>query len=221
MAVLVAGALLGGGVIVLKQMRTSQYRSDMCASIRALNAGRHDDVPVATGERSVVVIGDSYGQGSGLDDPREQSWSTLAGRQAGWTTHVDAVGSTGFTNEGYCGGQEFAARVDAALAQTPDLVIVQGGLNDDTADSAALSRQAGDLLRRLNAVPAVAVIGPPDVPARQHEAATDAVLREATKAAGRRYISMLDVPMSLLPDQLHMTPEGHEQFAALVVAAAQ
>lgn len=167
------------------------------------------------------MIGDSYSQGSGLDDPREQDWSTLAGRMAGWTTHVAAVGLTGFVNGGYCGGQEFVTRVDAALSWRPDLVIVQGGLNDDTADSATLSRQAVDLLRRLDAVPAVAVVGPPDVPKRQHEAATDAVLRHAAEAAGRRYVSMLHVRFPLLADQLHMSPEGHRQFAAQVVAAVQ
>ena len=78
-----------------------------------------------SGER-VVVIGDSWSAGLGLDRP-VQSWpSRLSGR-----IHVAGFSGSGFSAKASpCGRVSFADRAPAALRNGADLVVVEGGLND-------------------------------------------------------------------------------------------
>ena len=78
-----------------------------------------------SGER-VVVIGDSWSAGLGLDRP-VQSWpSRLPGR-----VRVAGFSGSGFSAKASpCGGVSFADRAPAALRGGADLVVIEGGLND-------------------------------------------------------------------------------------------
>lgn len=205
-----------------RQHQTAERTAASCAAVTADNAARDDRRPVTSGGPTAAVLGDSYAQGQHLDRPREQAWSTLLGQAEGWTTRVDAIGMTGFINGGYCGGQTFASRLPAVLASRPQVLVVEGGLNDYEADPADVRQAAAELLAAARAVPTVIVVGPPSAPARgDTPAAVDAALGEATAAAGRQYVSTLTAGLPYLPDRLHLTPEGHQIFADLVASAVR
>lgn len=214
---LVVAVLVVGGAAA-KLARDHARTADLCEAVTAQNVQRHDDSPVVTGGPVAVVLGDSYAQGAGLDDPRA-SWPTPLGQAHGWTTYVNAVGGTGFSNGGYCGGQDYRSRTAAVLAHRPDVVIVQGGLNDTDAGAWDERAAVAGVLADLVAVPQVIVVGPVAAPSRPDADVVDEQMRAVTEQAGRRYVSALGWPVPFSSDQLHMTPAGHPQFAQLVAAA--
>ena len=46
--------------------------------------------------------------------------------------------------------------------------------------------------------------------------AVDALLRTLSADAGVRYVSMVDLDLTYLDDQLHLTPQGHRVFGDAV-----
>lgn len=210
---------IAGGTLLWRQHQTAERTAASCAAVTADNAARDDSRPVASGGPVAVVLGDSYTQGQHLGRPREQAWSTLLGQQEGWTTYVDGIGLTGFTNGGYCGAQQYGTRAASALSRAPQTVVVEGGLNDTDASTADIETAARALLEDLRAVPQLVVVGPPPAPARPSAAQVDQALAAATAAAGRTYVSAIAWRLPYLPDQLHLTPAGHEQFAEQVATA--
>ncbi|MDX6284470.1 MAG: hypothetical protein QOH03_5541, partial [Kribbellaceae bacterium] len=103
----------------------------------------HGSKPVTNGSPTAVVLGDSYTAGQGLTD-RTQAWSTVLGRLEGWRTYAEAVSGTGLTNNGPCTKADYGSRLPQALAHHPQILVVQGGLNDTHAppgaDTDALTR---------------------------------------------------------------------------------
>src|SRR4051794_7344406 len=95
-----------------------------CDKFAAASAKRADLV-TGSGER-VVVIGDSWSAGLGLDRPVESWPSRLPGR-----IHVAGFSGSGFRAHASPRGRvSFADRAPAALSDGADLVVVEGGLND-------------------------------------------------------------------------------------------
>ena len=126
---------------------------------------------------------------------------------------VDGFGGSGFSMEASpCREVAFPLRVDRALATDPDLVVVQGGLNDFDVDPSAVRAGVEETLRRLRGHQVV-VVGPAAAPARAAGAArVDALLAEVTSAAGVPYVRTSGWRLEYLPDRLHLTSEGHEVF---------
>lgn len=176
--------------------------------------------PVSSGSPTAVVLGDSYTAGLGLHDPK-LAWSTLLGRLEGWRTYAEAVSGTGFTTDGPCEGQDYASRLPKALAHHPQVLVIQGGLND--AYSPRDSRSAGltRLLDRSSKVPRVIVVGPPAAPRVRKPALqrVDEELRAACRPPRCTYVSTLGWELRFAPDQLHLTAVGHLQFAVRVSGA--
>lgn len=193
-----------------------------CQMVTALNAARGDrSAPVTTGMGTVVVLGDSYAQGVGLPDPRNQAWPAWYGRSTRTTVWVDAVGATGIVSGGYCGGQSFATRLPEVFTHHPNHVIVQSGLNDLYVKPNVLGAATSQLLAALTATPDVSVVGP-TLPPRFDPArvrAADTTMAEATTRAGRRYVSALNWRLPWQHDQVHPTAVGHLEFAHLLVTA--
>ncbi len=133
---------------------------------------------------------------------------------------VDGFGGSGFTTEASpCRDVAFPLRVDWALATEPDLVVVQGGLNDFDVSASAVRRGA-ELTLRLLEGSRVVVVGPAAAPRRAAGAArVDALLAEVTAAAGVPYIRTAEWELDYLPDRLHLTSEGHEVFGDAVQQA--
>lgn len=192
---------------------SAQLADRRCFAVHRESVVRQPDRPVTTGGPVAVVLGDSWAAGTFLPNPRAQAWSTLIGRQKHWTTYVNAVGGTGFANPGACGGQTYGDRVPAVLALHPELVLIEGGLNDDAVAPAHETNAERAVLERLASVPTVIVVGPPKAPTRPHTAAIDRALAAGAAADQRRYISTQKWSLPLRGDRLHMTAAGHPIFA--------
>jgi acyl-CoA thioesterase I len=186
-------------------------QADRCRDIRAASEERRADGSRQEGTRT-AVIGDSWSQGSDLADPGGSWPSRLEGHVV-----VDGFGGSGFTAEASpCPGVAFPLRVGRALATDPDLVVVQGGLNDFDVSASVVREGAEQTLRRLEGQQVV-VVGPAPAPRRAAGAArVDALLAEVTAAAGVPYVSTSGWELEYLPDGLHLTPEGHAEFGDAV-----
>lgn len=163
----------------------------------------------------VVVIGDSYAAGLGLDAPGDSWPSRLHG-----TVHVAGFSGSGFSpGASRCAGVSFAARAPAAVRGGADLVVVEGGLNDhDQPDAdirAGFARLMGALQGRR-----VVVVGPPLAPAR---AATvphvDRLLAALAASYDVAYVPTSGLDLTYLDDDLHLTPAGHRAFGDAVATA--
>jgi acyl-CoA thioesterase-1 len=163
-----------------------------------------------TGER-VVVIGDSWAAGLGLDQPA-RSWPTrLEGR-----VHVAGYSGSGFSAlASPCGPVSFADRAAAAVADGADLVVVEGGLNDWDHSDSEIRAGFARLVRVLHAagVPRVVVVGPASAPSRAAAVPhLDALLADLSEGYGLDYVSTADLDLDYLGDRLHLTETGHRAF---------
>jgi acyl-CoA thioesterase-1 len=144
---------------------------------------------VAAGSQ-VLIVGDSYAQGTGASSTATQ-WTTLLAKDRGWNTVVDGIGGTGFTWGGGTDGKdgdEFSKRIaehakDDTL--TPALVILEGGQNDYRADAKDLANAVEDDVNAVRAAwpkTEVLVIGP----AAPEPLATDIERMDTSVNAGAR-----------------------------------
>lgn len=206
-------AVVAGGAWLWRE----HTQGEACEVIRA-SVERRGTAPVGSGDRVVVVMGDSYAQGWGLRDQRA-SWPTAFAREARATVRVDGFAGSGFTGSAYCDGQEFGSRAQRLARGDDELLVVQGGLNDVNADPGLIESAAVAVLETSGAE---AVVGPPPAPDRELAltAGTDAALARAAEQAGVPYVSTLAWDdLSYLPDRLHLTPESHAVFGTRVAEA--
>jgi acyl-CoA thioesterase-1 len=152
-----------------------------------------------SGER-VVVIGDSWSSGLGLDRPVHSWPSRLPGR-----IHVAGFSGTGFSaKSSECGRVSFGDRAPEALRGGADLVVVEGGLNDY--DHSRAEIKAG-------------FVGPATAPARAGKVPrVDRLLAHLSQKYGVPYVSTVDLKLPYLDDRLHLTPTGHRLFGDAVAA---
>ncbi len=142
---------------------------------------------------TVLVFGDSWTYGSAAASPA-LGYAAVVGDLAGWTTVVDGVRGSGYLTPGI-DGPDYATRIAALDPRLdPDLVIVQGSINDRR-EPAAGYRQAvdaaWDALAELLPRAQVVILGPaPQVlPVEAATARIDADLAAAAAARGWWYIS--------------------------------
>ncbi|KRF19777.1 hypothetical protein ASG90_20320 [Nocardioides sp. Soil797] len=173
----------------------------------SLASQAREAVVTGTGQR-VVVIGDSYAAGLGLDDPA-RSWP----RELNGEVHVYGFSGSGFSaHASECGTVSYADRAARAVQHGADLVVVEGGLNDIHSSDEAIRSGVRRLLTRLQDVEVV-VVGPVPAPSRMPSVAhVDDVLAQECAAAGVRFVSMIDLELDYLDGDLHLTPEGHREF---------
>lgn len=183
-----------------------------CERFAAESAARAEQVS-GSGER-VVVIGDSYSVGLGLENP-ESSWpSRLAG-----TIQVAGFSGSGFSaGDSPCGDVSFADRARAAVRGGADLVVVEGGLNDFDQSSSAVELGFGRLMASL-AGHRVVVVGPASAPSRLDAVPrVDDLLATLADRYGVPYVRTAGLGLSYLPDGLHLTPAAHRIFGDYVAA---
>lgn len=208
---LILGVLVGTSA--WQGSQADSARAERCARNQA-DSEQRARLDAGTGRR-IAVIGDSYSVGLGLDDLADSWPSRLPGR-----VHVEGFSGSGFSQgASACGRVWYAARAGRALASKPDVVVVEGGLNDFDQPSAAIAAGADDVLRRLNGV-TVVVVGPAPAPSRAGEVArVDAVLAGAAQRHGATYVSAAAWDLEYLDDRLHLTLAGHREFGDLVAAS--
>ncbi|WP_182920363.1 SGNH/GDSL hydrolase family protein [Nocardioides cavernaquae] len=212
-ALVVTGLLVGFRVSIASG--SAAEAQDRCARFAAVSNAREAGVDGASG-RAVLVIGDSWSVGLGLADP-SRSWpAQLSG---------DQVRVDGFSGSGYaatasrCAGASFAQRARQAARRDYDLVVVEGGLNDFDRPSAEVRSGVRAVLAAFEGTPVV-LVGPASAPARRRGVPRiDALLAAEAARAGARYVSTKDLALAYLPDRLHLTPEGHQQFGEFVATA--
>jgi hypothetical protein len=141
----------------------------------------------------VLIFGDSWTYGSAASLPT-LGYAYVLGERLGWTTTVDGVRGCGYLKPGLDGGSygERIAGLDPAL--DPDLVILEGSINDrrlPAAGYAAAVSAAWDALAALYPEASVVILGPaPQVlPVEAATARIDAELAELAAGRGWWYIS--------------------------------
>ena len=164
--------------------------------------------------RRVVVIGDSWSAGLGLDDPATSWPSRLPGR-----VHVAGFSGSGFSRGASpCGDESYAGRARSALRGGAGLVVVEGGLNDFDQPSGAIRAGFRKLMTALRGH-RVVVVGPADAPSRAGAVPrVDALLARLAAAYDVPYVRTSGLDLRYLPDRLHLTPAGHRAFGDAVAA---
>jgi lysophospholipase L1-like esterase len=113
---------------------------------------------------SVSFIGDSWTAGEGASPGKGYAYRT--GQQLGWRYQVLGVGGSGYDRRG--GGGVFATRINRAVAFKPEIIVVQGSLNERFSTPRALAAAALDTLTQLRAraprVTRIVVVGAPYSP---------------------------------------------------------
>jgi acyl-CoA thioesterase-1 len=201
-ALALVGALVGTGVLAAR----ASANLSKCERFASASVDRARQV-TGSGER-VVVIGDSWSAGLGLDHPVHSWPSQLPGR-----VHVAGFSGSGFSaTASVCGRVSFADRAPAALRGGADLVIVEGGLNDYDHSRAEIEAGFARVLRAAAAY-RVVVVGPAPAPARAAAVPRlDRLLRDLSAQYGVAYVSTADLDLPYLDDRLHLTPQGHRVF---------
>lgn len=213
-ALAVVGAVLGALLVTVGVVRhASGAPADRCERFAAEAAARAREV-TGTGER-VVVIGDSWSAGLGLDDPADSWPSRLPG-----SVHVAGFSGSGFSAlASECGaGVSFAARAGQVLRGGADLVVVEGGLNDYDRPDAEIRTGFARLMAEVRAPGRpVVVVGPPAAPSRAGSVPrVDALLAALAARHGASYVSTVGWRLDYLDDGLHLTASGHREFGDLV-----
>lgn len=200
-------ALVASGMLAARARGTGPSK---CERFSAASVERAAQV-TGSGER-VVVIGDSWSAGLGLDRP-VQSWpSRLPGR-----IHVAGFSGSGFSaHASTCRQVSFADRAPAALDAGADLVVIEGGLNDFDRSRAEIRAGFARVLRAASAY-RVVVVGPATAPSRASAVPrVDRLLRHLSGRYGVPYVSTVDLDLPYLHDRLHLTPAGHQTFGDAV-----
>ena len=169
---------------------------------------------------SLAVLGDEYSTGTGANSP-DQGFVPLLAKELGWTVTTSAGEGVGYTTSG-SDVDAFLDLVPEAVAGQPDVVLVQGSINDRRADRADIEQAAGATFDALIAgapearVVALGALIVPDLNAAAVQATKDAVAAAAT-ARGVTFIDpadWLDVRNAeLWADGVHPSQAGHQLLA--------
>lgn len=197
--------------------RRAEAMAGPCRAIEASVEARGGWVTYGDGDGLIAVLGDSYAAGFGLD-PGDASWPEILADEASASVMVDAIAATGYVNGGFCGGDTFSTRVVELVALAPDVLVIEGGLNDWEAGERDVLEAARAVLADVDA-PEVIVVGPARTPARPDVAGVVGALSAAAGEAGATFVDVRTLELAFLADGLHPTPEGHRAFAAAVLAA--
>ena len=150
--------------------------------------------PLALPEQPrVLIFGDSWTYGSAASLP-SLGYAYVIGQRLGWETTVDGVRGSGYLKPGLDGGSygERIAALDPAL--DPDLVIVEGSINDRRLAATGYREavtSAWDALAALYPEATIVIIGPAPqaLPLQDSTARIDADLAELSAARGWWYVS--------------------------------
>lgn len=169
-------------------------------------------------------FGDSWTAGASAAPGR--SFPYVTAEMLGWTPVVDGISGTGYLAARLPNTVPYTARAAALPADArADVVVLEGGLNDEGQDLQKLPAAASTTFREMEArfpgAPIV-VLGPesPVLPAHPALDRIDAILKSAAAAAHLPYISPLeeqwftpgDIGSMIDPATNHPSTAGHAYF---------
>jgi acyl-CoA thioesterase-1 len=196
--------------LILNVAERAGADTNRCHRFAADSAARAAQV-TGSGER-VVVIGDSWSAGLGLDRPAASWPSRLPGE-----VHVAGFSGSGFAaHASPCADVSFADRAPAAVSGGADLVVVEGGLNDYDRPDREIRNGFARLMAALEGY-RVVVVGPASAPSRAAAVPhVDEQLASLATWYGVPYIRTSGLSLDYLHDRLHLTPAGHDAFGDYV-----
>lgn len=180
--------------------------------------------------RVVYVLGDSWSTGYSAAPGR--GYTELLSEAERWVLTINAQSGTGYTANLAGNGAVFSERVRELPTDPPQLVIVQGGLNDEWASWGTVQSAAAetiDLLRTRYSDTPIVLIGPATArwPVSDTLWNIDEQLREAATAIGALYVSPLEgewvtsdnIATFIDPATKHPSTKGHAIFAERLIEA--
>nr|WP_314145618.1 SGNH/GDSL hydrolase family protein [uncultured Rhodococcus sp.] len=170
----------------------------------------------------VSFLGDSDTAGVGAGRPA--GFEALLSRMFCWAGNVSGQRGTGYTNSGAGDRGDYASRIGSITATTPDLVFVQGGLNDlDSPNLAAAAFESMALLRAEAGDAFLLVIGPapaPSVDIAVLRRAND-LIRDASVRNDAHFVDLLSYSWAYDPENyvsatVFLNMSGHKLLAEQV-----
>jgi acyl-CoA thioesterase-1 len=214
-AVVLSG--LTGALVAVLVMTVGQSGSVVTHPAAATRAAAQTTPRVPT----VTFIGDSWTEGYGATALR--GYVDRTAEDLGWNYYNLGVGSSGYTQLGR--GSTFADRVDRAVATHPDVIVVQGSLNDNRSTPAVVAADADETLARLRAEAGphtrILVMGASYVPGMTN-ATIDWInqsIQHAASASGLEFVNPAAEDWndpgnpSIWSDRLHPNDRGYQMLA--------
>jgi lysophospholipase L1-like esterase len=179
-------------------------------------AGTSADAPF------VSFVGDSWTYGTGATD--RTGYAYLTGRLLGWTHRVLGVNGSGYVRGG-AGDVQFDERIAAAVSGEPDVVVVQGSINERSTPADELAPAVAATLDRLVRAAGpkadVVVLGASHVPGvpDQYVDRVNDTLRAETARLGLPFVDVAAEVWSdpsdpgIWADPYHVNDVGSQQIA--------
>jgi lysophospholipase L1-like esterase len=222
-----AAAVVGVAMLVLSTSCSSPdvRRAASPTAPATATAASVGPATATAGARTVVFIGDSWTDGTGAS--RSGGFPALTAELLGWEYTELGVSGSGYVVPG--AGGPFRSRIAQAVAGAPDVIVVQGSLNEQRVDVDELGRAALDTLTELRqeADPAtdILVVGAPDAPGTDPvriDRVNDAVSAAVSAAAAAADVRFVDPAAegwtdpddpALWADPIHPNDAGHREIA--------
>jgi len=187
-----------------RAVRRITVEADSSFAFSGVRTGATDSVvPTQVKGPRVIVIGDSFTDGTGADGLGGTCWVTRFAQAMGWAdVWKSGVGGTGYLNAGTGGRTTFRGRVASdVIAYAPDVVIVAGGINDTSSSQAAVQAEAALLYAQIRAgLPNAVLVVVSPFWRNGVETYTSALMgvrdgvKAAAVAAGAIYLDVLELP---------------------------
>lgn len=157
------------------------------------SAGAGSDARPVPSSLRVATIGDSIMAGNGL--AASQAWPVLLGESEGVAVSNLGCGGAGFIAVGEC-DTDYSGLVEEAVADQPDVVIIQSSDNDFGQDDGDIDAATHATVASLRAaLPAARIVGlstlwdqPGELPAQVASTSDD--LRDAVESVGGTFIDL-------------------------------
>lgn len=172
-----------------------------------------------------LVVGDSYSEGYGATDPKSEGYVPLIAAATGWEMNVLTTSGGGYTKPGVNNNGPFGRLLrDADLAGlSPDVIIIQGGINEPGTDAATMIAAVTDAAQIVRAdlptVPLVIVglLQPtgagPDYAQRARNA-----MQTATDAIDNAlFIETDSLTYEVIGDRIHPNTAGYSAIAETIL----
>jgi acyl-CoA thioesterase-1 len=171
---------------------------------------------------SVLFFGDSYTEGFGSSNSATLGFAPLVSASFGWKSEIDGVGGSGFVTKGPA-NETYADRLASRTGGSAQLIVLQGGLNDEKSDAAQVEVAARADIARLHTIypsAQIVVVGPVS-PYREvptNLASIDSALGRAAGSAGVAFVSPIVSGWNVAPftenDARHPNDSGYALIAS-------